>query len=109
MRFARAHTKTAIAGLVLYTAGLAAVMVFFAFNHNAQIEIDRQADGAQQAKHYAGTIVLPDSVRGRCRRVEFDNRTGTFQEAGSSPCRDEPASDNSTLGRIEAIRDAFRR
>jgi hypothetical protein len=106
MQFTRSTNRTAVAGLVIYSACLLAAMALFALNQFSQAEIKQEADLAAQAKHYAGTVVIPDAG-GRCRRLEFNNNTGGFREGSKGSCRDDTPDQNSTEGRISAIRDAF--
>lgn len=107
MRFTRSPNRTAVAGLVIYSACLVAAMALFVLNQFSQAEIKQEADAAAQAKHYAGTVIIPDAASGRCRRLEFNNNTGGFRENSKGSCRDDTPDQNSTEGRISAIRDAF--
>ena len=108
MRFSRAHNKTAIAGLVIYTACLVTAMVLCILNQISQADIARTRQVEDNATtRYAGTVIIPDPANGRCRHLEFDNNTGAFREGTTSTCRDDTPAVNSTQGRINAIRDAF--
>src|SRR5580700_10478836 len=94
MRFTRAKNRTAVTGLVIYTACLLAAMALFILNRTAQTEVTAEADAATQAKRYAGTVIIPDAGSGRCRRLEFNNNTGGFRESGRGACRDETPDQN---------------
>jgi len=107
MRFSRNHSRIAIAGLVIYAACLLAAMVLFVLNQMRQAEITQARQDADAPNAYAGTVIIPDAASGRCRHLEFDNNTGVLRESSASACRDETPAQNSTQGRINAIRDAF--
>jgi len=111
MRFSRRHNKAAIAGLIVYAGCLAAAITFFIDNQMSRAAVEQArkdaADAAAQQSRYAGIIVIPDGIAGRCRRLELDNITGALREGAASACRDQPLLGNSTQGRISVIRDAF--
>jgi hypothetical protein len=112
MRFSHRNNRLAVTGLTLYAAGLVAAITFFVVNQTSKAAMERahqaETEAAELAKRYAGSIVLPDAS-GRCRRLAFDNNTGAFREGPLTACRDETPGENSTQGRINAIRDAFAR
>jgi hypothetical protein len=111
MRLSRHHNKAAIAGLVVYAGCLVAAVALFIENRISAALLEQarkaEADAGPPESRYAGIIMIPTGVSGRCRRMEFDNITGALREGGASPCREEQPAGNSTQGRIGAIRDAF--
>jgi hypothetical protein len=111
MRFSPHHNKAAIVGLIVYAGCLVAAVALFVENRISAALVEQarkaEADAGPLESRYAGVIMIPTSVAGRCRRMEFDNITGALREGVASACRDEPLAGNSTQGRISAIRDAF--
>jgi hypothetical protein len=111
MQITRSYSKLAIAGLVVYTACLVAAMTLFITKQLSEADAEQAGragtDAATQAQRYAGTVVIPDAASGRCRHLQFDNNTGSLRERNQSRCVDEVPAENSTQGRINAIRDAF--
>jgi hypothetical protein len=59
-------------------------------------------------KRYTGTIVTPDEVDGRCRFVQYDNRTSEFRNREVANCNSKPGM-NAPNERMNALRDAFKR
>lgn len=57
---------------------------------------------------YTGTIVTPDEVDGRCRFVQYDNRTSEFFNREVANCNARPGM-NAPNERMNALRDAFKR
>jgi hypothetical protein len=65
---------------------------------------------AAEENRHSGTIVMGSTGDGKCRRVQFDNDTGSMREVAPSECRPEPMMGvNSTQGRMNAVRDAFQK
>jgi hypothetical protein len=60
-----------------------------------------------EAPHYTGSIVIPEPGTPRCRHLLFDNVTGQIREADRRDCIEFAPSDNSTEGRLGAIRRSF--
>jgi hypothetical protein len=109
MLFPRRRDKTAIAGLVIYAGCLAiAVMWFVEYRLGHTADEARGGPGGVAADNrYVGTILIPGGPNGLCRRIEFDNITGALREGAAATCTDDSPLDNSTEGRVGAIRDAF--
>jgi hypothetical protein len=61
-----------------------------------------------QHQQYTGTIVTPDEVDGRCRFVQYDNRTSEFRNREVANCNSKPGM-NAPTDRMNALRDAFKR
>jgi hypothetical protein len=61
-----------------------------------------------QRAQYTGTIVMPDEVDGRCRFVQYDNRTSEFGNREVADCFKKPGI-NAPNDRMNALRDAFKR
>lgn len=108
MQSKRRFSTLAVAGLLIYAVCLTTAVTLFILNQLSQAHIAQSRRMEEQAtERYAGTVLIPDSASGRCRRLQFDNNTGALRETKQTPCRDETPAENSTQGRINAIRDAF--
>jgi hypothetical protein len=57
--------------------------------------------------HSTGSILMRGGADGACRRMRFDNVTGTLTQDVDTACNDKTPGINSTEGRMNAIRDAF--
>src|SRR5579859_7724468 len=68
---------------------------------------DAAGDADDDAPHYTGSIIIPDPDSKRCRHLLFDNVTGQIREVAPRECGEFASEDNSTEGRVSAIRRSF--
>ena len=113
MPFQDRRKRGTTALLALYAALLATLMAAIALYQFPQSP-NSGTDPVDQESRYVGTILIPREVGGDCRQLKFDNNTGAVQDVAVVPCGDggsssPPANSNSTVGRMNAIRDAFKK
>src|SRR5258708_9310404 len=105
--------RSTIAGLFVYATFLVATIAWFIFYQFPRSAVDgprRSApDATDPVDRNAGAIMIPLGAGAGCRQLKFDNSTGSLQEGGIAPCRDDAPGTNSTEGRMNAIRNAFTR
>ncbi len=110
MHSQRGRSYVVIRGLVAYSIAIGLAAAWFAFYQfpKSSTEQARKPPGqGAPESNYVGAILLPGGSDGRCRKVNFDNVTGTLREDGTAACGDPAPTKNSTEGRMSAIRDAF--
>jgi len=89
---------------------LTALVATIAVYRFPQSSLNRETDAGDREKMYTGTILIPRAVGGDCRQFKFDNNTGVIQEGPVVECNSSsPDETNSTQGRMNAIRDAFKK
>ena len=94
----------------VYTALLTALVVTIAVYRFPQHSPNPETNAAERDAIYTGTILIPRAVGGDCRQFKFDNNTGVIQEGFVVECNSSsPDETNSTQGRMNAIRDAFKK
>lgn len=106
----RGRNDVIVRGLVAYAVAIGAAAAWFAFYQfpKSSIEEAQKPSGRSDPdSKYAGVILIPGGTDGRCRKVNFDNVTGTLREEGNAACSSPTSGANSTEGRMNAIRDAF--
>jgi hypothetical protein len=93
----------------VYAALLTALVVTVAVYRFPQYSPNSETDASDREKIYTGTILIPRAVGGDCRQFKFDNNTGAIHEGSVVACSSSPDETNSTQGRMNAIRDAFKK
>jgi hypothetical protein len=111
MRFSRGNNQLAMTGLVVYGALLVAALVYYFRNELSGYWTEEaqhtEMSAAELQRQHTGTIMIPEGIIGRCRRLKFDNVSGTMMDAGTGPCRDDAPTNTPGELRVNSIRDSF--
>jgi hypothetical protein len=93
----------------VYAALLMALVVTVSVYRFPQYSPNLETDAGDRETIYTGTILIPRPAGGDCRQYKFDNNTGVIQEGSVVACSSSLGETNSTQGRMNAIRDAFKK
>jgi hypothetical protein len=97
-------------GLVLFALFVLAILALSAVAFRRAPAVgDREVgiDSPDDAPHYTGSIVVPDTGTRFCRHLLFDHVTGEIREVDRGECLELAPSTNTTEGRIGTIRRYF--
>ena len=94
--------------LIFCLAFMAAILLLSFLDQNSFIHTFRSTIDPNQQLRYTGTIIYPEQANGKCRFVQYDNRTSEFRNTEVADCYARPGiySPNS---RIDSLRNAFKK
>lgn len=110
MVFSRRKGQAAMTALVVCAALLAAGFLDYLWQrapHYVSPARRNEMDAAELQRRRTGTIMIPEGAIGRCRRLKFDNTTGSMEDGGTGPCRDDVPANTPADARVNSIRDSF--
>ncbi len=111
MRVLHRNSQVAVAAVVLYSVLLIAALGFSFRNQFPRYWTEPARPAAMNETElrrlHTGTILIPEGILGRCRRLTFDNSSGVFRQGRTGPCHDEDPLNSPAEVRVNAIRDSF--
>jgi hypothetical protein len=111
VRFTSRSSRHRIAGPVLFAVLALAALALSAVELVRRVPSVRDGKAAidlpDDAPHYTGSIVVPDTGTRYCRHLLFDHVTGEIREVDRGDCLELAPSTNTTEGRIGTIRRYF--